>query len=77
MTPEPPEAAPLREICDARRGYVHSVETGGTLNVTDSDLGLTASVRVVQIDRDILRPLQTRVTLSTRPLQLTTLLLTE
>lgn len=50
---------------------------GGTVNVADSDLGLTASVRATQIERNHLKPLDTRVTLATRPAELTSLLVTE
>lgn len=32
MTGEAPGGPPSREICNARQGYVHSVETGGTLD---------------------------------------------
>lgn len=50
---------------------------GGSVNVADLDLNLTATLRAVQIDRDHLNPLSSRVTLSTRPTTLTDLLVTE
>lgn len=54
-----------------------SLALGGTVNVADSDLGLTASVRATQIERNHLNPLATKVTLATRPAELTSLLVTE
>lgn len=54
-----------------------SLALGGTVNVADSDLSLTASVRATQIERNHLNPLATKVTLATRPAELTSLLVTE
>jgi len=48
---------------------------GGTVTVTDTDLGVSASPRVVQVTTNHLAPLDTTVTLSTRRPELTTLLL--
>lgn len=49
---------------------------GGPVNVTDTDLNLSVGARVTSLDRDHLKPLASRVTLSTRRDLLTNLLVT-
>lgn len=49
---------------------------GGPVNVTDTDLNLSVGARVTALDRDHLKPLASKVTLSTRRDLLTNLLVT-